>query len=59
MLTEDLDGPLDTLGGLGPAEMEALQGWEERFSEKYDIIGRLVSVEDFKKETAASGNVKA
>ena len=29
MLTKNLDGPLDDLNGLGPDEMEALQGWEE------------------------------
>ncbi|KAK2609079.1 Dihydrodipicolinate synthase [Conoideocrella luteorostrata] len=46
MLTEDLDGPLDTLEGLGPSEMEALQGWEETFMGKYDIVGKLVSVAD-------------
>ncbi|UNI19269.1 Dihydrodipicolinate synthase [Purpureocillium takamizusanense] len=44
MLTEDLDGPLDDLADLGPDEMEALRGWEERFLEKYDVVGRLVSV---------------
>lgn len=53
MLTKDLDGPLDTLEDLGGDEMEALQGWEERFNEKYDIVGRLVSVEDYEKEKAA------
>ncbi|KAL2214463.1 cytochrome b5 [Sarocladium strictum] len=49
MLTKDLDGPLDTLSDLGEAEMESLKGWEERFEEKYDIVGRLVSVEEFEK----------
>ncbi|EGR52374.1 uncharacterized protein TRIREDRAFT_54611 [Trichoderma reesei QM6a] len=47
MLTKDLDGPLDDLKDLGDEEMEALRGWEERFSEKYDVIGRLVSVREF------------
>ena len=47
MLTEDLDGPLDALEGLGRDELEALQGWEERFLEKYDVIGKLVSQKDF------------
>lgn len=51
MLTKDLDGPLDTLADLGRDEMEALQGWEERFNDKYDIVGRLVSVEDYGNET--------
>lgn len=44
MLTKDLDGPLDTLSDLGPDEMEALRGWEERFEEKYLVVGRLVAV---------------
>ncbi|KAG5959750.1 hypothetical protein E4U13_006773 [Claviceps humidiphila] len=43
MLTEDLDGPLDRLEGLGGAEMEALEGWEETFLGKYDVVGRLVA----------------
>ncbi|KAL7944258.1 cytochrome b5 [Trichoderma barbatum] len=47
MLTEDLDGPLDTLADLGPDEMDALRGWEERFSEKYDVIGKFVSMKDY------------
>ncbi|KUJ07587.1 cytochrome b5 [Mollisia scopiformis] len=50
MLTKDLEGPLDTLGGLGPEEMEALSGWEERFNEKYLVVGELVAVGDEKKE---------
>jgi len=44
MLTKDLDAPLDKLEDLGPDEMEALQGWEERFSEKYLVVGKLVPV---------------
>ncbi|KAJ6445464.1 membrane-associated progesterone receptor component 1 [Purpureocillium lavendulum] len=47
MLTKDLDGPLDALADLGADEMEALRGWEERFLEKYDVVGRLVSVADY------------
>lgn len=47
MLTEDLDGELDTMSDLGPAEMDALKGWEERFEEKYDVVGRLVSVREY------------
>lgn len=53
MLTKDLDGPLDTLSDLGKDEMEALQGWEERFNEKYDIVGRFVSIEEYNKEKEA------
>jgi len=49
MLTKDLQGPLDTLDGLGAEEMEALRGWEERFEEKYLVVGKLVAVgEDVK-----------
>ncbi|KAL1850462.1 hypothetical protein VTK73DRAFT_9654 [Phialemonium thermophilum] len=44
MLTKDLDGPLDTLSDLGAEEMEALQNWEEKFLEKYLVVGRLVAV---------------
>ena len=43
MLTKDLDGPLDKLDGLGPDEMESLQGWEERFDSKYLVVGKLVA----------------
>lgn len=46
MLTKDLEGPLDSLDGLGSEEMESLQGWEERFSEKYLVVGNLVAVGD-------------
>ena len=44
MLTEDLKGPLDKLEDLGSEEMEALRGWEERFNEKYLVVGKLVPV---------------
>ncbi|TGJ79272.1 hypothetical protein E0Z10_g9489 [Xylaria hypoxylon] len=43
MLTKDLNGPLDTLEGLGAEEMESLQGWEERFLSKYLVVGKLVA----------------
>ena len=32
MLTKDLYGPLDDLGGLGQEEMQAMQDWEDRFT---------------------------
>lgn len=54
MLTEDLDGPLDALDGLGPNEMEALQGWEETFMGKYDVVGKLVSVADYNASAKAT-----
>jgi len=50
MLTKDLQAPLDKLDGLGAAEMEALKGWEERFEEKYLVVGKLVAVGDEGKE---------
>lgn len=46
MLTTDLEGELDRLEGLGGEEMEALRGWEERFGEKYLVVGRLVACGD-------------
>lgn len=42
MLTKDLLGPLDDLKDLDQEAMENLQGWEERFSEKYLVVGKLV-----------------
>ncbi|KAI9831592.1 MAG: hypothetical protein M1819_004824 [Sarea resinae] len=44
MLTEDLNGPLDTLEGLNEEEIDALNGWEQRFQEKYLVVGNLVPV---------------
>lgn len=44
MLTKDLEGPLDTLSDLGQEELEAMRGWEERFEEKYLVVGKLVPV---------------
>jgi membrane-associated progesterone receptor component len=41
MLTEDLEGPLDPLKDLSPDQLEALNGWEERFLEKYLVVGKL------------------
>jgi membrane-associated progesterone receptor component len=42
MLTKDLDGPLDKLEDLEQDQWEALSGWEERFNEKYLVVGKLV-----------------
>lgn len=52
MLTKDLQGPLDDLKGLGNDEMQALQDWEDRFTEKYLVVGKLVSVKE--KEASAA-----
>jgi membrane-associated progesterone receptor component len=49
MLTKDLDGPLDKLEGLTRDEIEALQGWEERFDSKYLVVGKLVPVSEYSK----------
>jgi len=46
MLTEDLDGPLDKLDDLSEDQLEALRGWEERFLDKYLVVGKLVAVGD-------------
>jgi len=43
MLTEDLEGPLDDLQDLTPDEVEALRGWEERFMDKYMVVGNMVA----------------
>lgn len=48
MLTKDLLGPLDDLKDLDAEQIDALNGWEERFDEKYLVVGRLVSVEEKK-----------
>jgi membrane-associated progesterone receptor component len=55
MLTKDLEGELDDLSDLGEEEMEALRGWEERFLEKYLVVGRLVSVREAREEEAKKG----
>jgi membrane-associated progesterone receptor component len=44
MFKASLTGPLDTLEDLGPSEMASLKDWEDRFLEKYPIIGKLVAV---------------
>ena len=50
MLTEDLDGPLDELKDLDAEQVEALRGWEEKFEEKYLVVGKLVAVGEEGKE---------
>lgn len=46
MLTEDLKAPLDDLKDLQEEQLENLQNWEERFQEKYLIVGKLVAEGD-------------
>ncbi|WEW55097.1 Dihydrodipicolinate synthase [Emydomyces testavorans] len=46
MLTKDLKGPLDDLQGLDEEQLENLGGWEERFLEKYLVVGKLVAEGD-------------
>lgn len=46
MLTKDLKGPLDDLKDLDEEQLENLQNWEERFSEKYLVVGKLVAEGD-------------
>lgn len=46
MLTEDLSAPLDDLKDLDADQLENLQSWEERFSEKYLVVGKLVAEGD-------------
>lgn len=54
MLTKELKGPLDPLDDLDDEQWEALRGWEERFNEKYLVVGRLVAVGDEGKAAASS-----
>jgi membrane-associated progesterone receptor component len=54
MLTKDLQGPLDKLEDLDDEQKEALKGWEERFLEKYLVVGKLVAVGDEKKAAASN-----
>lgn len=42
MLTKDLEGPLDPLEDLDADQWDSLRGWEERFNEKYLVVGKLV-----------------
>ncbi|KAJ5683863.1 Damage response protein 1 [Penicillium maclennaniae] len=46
MLTKDLSAPLDDLKDLTADQLENLQSWEERFSEKYLVVGKLVAEGD-------------
>ncbi|KAL4873451.1 hypothetical protein BDV12DRAFT_192431 [Aspergillus spectabilis] len=46
MLTEDLSAPLDDLEDLDADQLENLQSWEDRFSEKYLVVGKLVAEGD-------------
>ncbi|KAA8566877.1 hypothetical protein EYC84_009976 [Monilinia fructicola] len=50
MLTEDLQAELDSLEDLDGEELDALRGWEERFEEKYLVVGRLISVAQKERE---------
>lgn len=50
MLTKDLYGPLDDLSGLGLDERQAMQDWEDRFADKYLVVGKLVPVSEAPKE---------
>lgn len=50
MLTTDLTGPLDDLSDLDAEQLENLKGWEERFLDKYLVVGRLVAEADYQKE---------
>ncbi|PGG98830.1 hypothetical protein AJ80_09467, partial [Polytolypa hystricis UAMH7299] len=54
MLTKDLKGPLDDLKGLDDEQLENLQGWEERFLEKYLVVGKLVAEGDKEAEEAGA-----
>ncbi|QMW28021.1 hypothetical protein G4B84_003310 [Aspergillus flavus NRRL3357] len=46
MLTKDLKAPLDDLKDLDAEALENLQSWEERFLEKYLVVGKLVAEGD-------------
>ena len=49
MLTADLDGPLDPCEDLDAEQLDNLQGWYERFSDKYLVVGELVSRGQYEK----------
>ncbi|KAJ5722560.1 hypothetical protein N7488_000595 [Penicillium malachiteum] len=46
MLTQDLSAPLDDLKDLDADQLENLKSWEERFLEKYLVVGKLVAEGD-------------
>lgn len=46
MLTTDLSAPLDDLKDLDADQLENLQSWEDRFMEKYLVVGKLVAEGD-------------
>ncbi|KAJ5687583.1 Cytochrome b5 [Penicillium majusculum] len=46
MLTKDLSAPLDDLKDLDAEQLENLQSWEDRFLEKYLVVGKLVAEGD-------------
>ncbi|KAL9107525.1 MAG: hypothetical protein Q9227_007627 [Pyrenula ochraceoflavens] len=43
MLTKDLDGPLDDCKDLNEEQIDNLNGWDERFTDKYLTVGKLVA----------------
>ena len=45
-MTKDLSGPLDDLKDLNKDQLENLESWEDRFSEKYLVVGKLVAEGD-------------
>lgn len=42
----DLEGPMDSLDNLNAAQLDTLRGWEEKFKDKYLVVGRLVAVSE-------------
>lgn len=56
VLTKNLEAPLDTLSDLTAEELETLNDWEERFNQKYLVVGRLISVDDERKEMEKEDN---
>jgi membrane-associated progesterone receptor component len=55
-VTQAVVGPLDTLQDLDDEQLEAMRGWEERFSEKYLVVGKLVAVGSPEAEAAKAHN---